>query len=108
MESLQTLVRRVRNLIRGDPDDVGRAGDVGAGTHREGNAAAGGCRNVLRVSRSVGVAAGTSGLLNGVTADDPASFLAMLGLIGAVALVAGYLPARRALRIDPMIALRAE
>ncbi len=55
-----------------------------------------------------GLARGLSGLLYGVTADDPVSFLAMLVLIGAVALVAGYLPARRASRIDPMIALRTE
>jgi predicted permease len=46
------------------------------------------------------------GLLFGVTAADPLTFAAMVALLGAVATIAGYLPARRASRIDPMIALR--
>ena len=54
------------------------------------------------------LARGASGLLFGVTAGDPQTFVGMIGVLAIVALVAGYLPARRASRIDPMVALRAE
>ncbi len=49
-----------------------------------------------------------SGLLYGVTPADPVTFLGMLIVLIAVAALAGYLPARRASRIDPMVALRAD
>lgn len=52
------------------------------------------------------VAQTLGGLLFGVTAADPLTFAAMVALLSAVATLAGYLPARRASRIDPMIALR--
>ncbi|CAN5539433.1 ABC transporter permease [soil metagenome] len=47
-------------------------------------------------------------LLFEVSPTDPATFLAVPLLLGAVALLASYLPARRAARVDPMIALRNE
>jgi putative ABC transport system permease protein len=47
-------------------------------------------------------------LLFGVTATDPMSFLAVIALLFALVLLASYFPARRAMRVDPMIALRYE
>jgi ABC-type antimicrobial peptide transport system permease subunit len=48
------------------------------------------------------------GLLFGIKPNDPETFVGMLVVLTIVAAAAGYLPARRASRIDPMIALRAE
>jgi predicted permease len=66
----------------------------------------------------VGVALGLSGAalltrlmesqLFGVTALDPATYLAVTLILIVTGVLAGYLPARRATRVDPMSALRAE
>ena len=48
------------------------------------------------------------GLLYGVTSGDPTTYLGIGLLVAAIALVASYVPARRALQIDPLEALRAE
>jgi ABC-type lipoprotein release transport system permease subunit len=66
---------------------------------------------------AIGIAIGTTaswalarllrGFLFGVTATDPLTFAGMVLILAGVAVTAGYLPGRRASRIDPMTALRA-
>jgi ABC-type antimicrobial peptide transport system permease subunit len=47
-------------------------------------------------------------LLFGLAPLDPSTFVAVAGLFIGMALLASYVPTRRALRIDPVVALRAE
>jgi predicted permease len=61
---------------------------------------------VVGVVASWALARTLSGLLFGVTSSDPATFAGMLVILTGVTALAGYLPARRASRIDPMEALR--
>ena len=62
----------------------------------------------IGAAASAGLARTLRSLLFGVTYGDPFTFLAATLVVLAVAVLAGYLPARKASRIDPMVALRVD
>jgi ABC-type antimicrobial peptide transport system permease subunit len=62
----------------------------------------------IGLASALGLARVITNLLYGVTAWDPLVFVAMPLVLTAVALVGVWLPARKAVRVDPVNALRAE
>jgi putative ABC transport system permease protein len=68
----------------------------------------GGIGGAIGLGAAVLLGQAASALLFGVQATDPLVLLAAVGMLAVIVFVAGYLPARRASRVDPVVALRAE
>jgi putative ABC transport system permease protein len=67
-----------------------------------------GCGLVFGLAAAFGLTRLMASMLYGVKPSDFPTFAAMAALLGAVALLASYLPSRRAMRLDPVSALRHE
>jgi putative ABC transport system permease protein len=63
---------------------------------------------IIGVAGALGLTRVMASLLFGVTAKDPLTFVAVAGLLSAVAFIACFVPALRATKVDPLVALRYE
>ena len=63
---------------------------------------------VIGVAAAIGIARLAAAMLFGVTSSDPAALAAAAAILGTISLTATYLPARRAARVDPVVALAEE
>jgi ABC-type antimicrobial peptide transport system permease subunit len=63
---------------------------------------------VLGIVAALSAGSLLASLLFGVAQTDPLTFLAVSGILLSAAVLACYVPARRAMRLDPMSALRDE
>lgn len=64
--------------------------------------------SVFGVAGGAALARATSSILYEVSPSDPTTYMAVAGVLSAVAALSGLVPVRRATRIDPLSALRAE
>jgi predicted permease len=63
---------------------------------------------IVGITAAIGVTRYLGSLLYGVAATDPVTFVTIASTLLAVALLASYIPSRRAMRVDPLVALRYE
>jgi ABC-type antimicrobial peptide transport system permease subunit len=62
----------------------------------------------LGVAASFGLTKLLARMLYGVSASDPLTFFCVAEILAFVALAACYIPTRRAMRVDPLVALRCD
>jgi putative ABC transport system permease protein len=101
--SVEQRVREigVRVALGADKREIFRL-IIGAGMRLALTGVAIGVPSALALTRLMG------GMLSGVTSADPVTYIAVVGMLAISALLASYLPARRATHVDPIVALRAE
>jgi ABC-type antimicrobial peptide transport system permease subunit len=101
--SVEQRVREigVRVALGADKREIFRL-IIGAGVHLALAGAAIGVPSALALTRLMGE------MLSGVTGADLVTYIAVVGMLVISAMLASYLPARRATRIDLIVALRAE
>jgi putative ABC transport system permease protein len=63
---------------------------------------------LIGIAASLAITRLISSLLFGISATDPVTFIGVAILLSAIAILASYIPARRATRVDPLVALRYE
>ena len=95
-------------------NEIGNRIALGAGKSSIFRLVVGQAMSLVGISLLIGLAGAfaatrlLSSLLFGVGAADPATFVGIVLLVSAVAFLASWIPARRATRVNPIIALRAE
>jgi len=101
--SVEQRVREigVRVALGADKREIFRL-IIGAGMRLALTGVAIGVPSALALTRLMG------GMLSGLSSADPMTYIAVVGMVMILALLASYLPARRATHVDPIIALRAE
>ena len=94
--------------------EIGIRMALGAGTRDVFRLIVGNALRLVIIGVAIGVVAALAAtrvmgsLLYGVGANDPATFVAICMIIASTALVASWVPARRAARVDPLVAIRHE
>jgi putative ABC transport system permease protein len=101
-------------MVRERTREIGIRMAVGATPQRVRNMVIGQTSQLALKGAAVGITVAAvctrflGSLIYGVRATDPLTFILVPTILGVIALLASYVPARRAMRVDPMLALRDE